>query len=149
MYPPATDDPLSFFPCLLKCHGDVSYEADKKLHTFQTVVKPHMVTQHSLQAYSQYTSCEHGVCYGFDMLQTCESPKHPFQIFKTRLPRSPLIIIYDNACCLCVSCLNREPHFFENTQFAVDRFHWCGHIGCSKGYSLDAYNQKWDQFPSK
>ena len=33
-------------------------------------------------------------------------------------------------------------HFFENTQFAVDRFHWRGHIGCSKGYSQDAYRQK-------
>ena len=87
--------------------------------------------------------CEHGVYYGFEVLQTCESPKHPFQIFKTRFPHLPLIIIYDNACCLYVSCLNREPHFFENTRFAVDRFHWCGHIGCTKGYPLDAYNQKW------
>ena len=35
LYPPATDDPLSFFPCLPNCHGDASYEADKKLHTLQ------------------------------------------------------------------------------------------------------------------
>ena len=33
VYPPPTDDPLSFFPCLPKCHGDARYEADKKLHT--------------------------------------------------------------------------------------------------------------------
>ena len=26
-----TDDPLSFFPCLLKCYKDAIYEADKKL----------------------------------------------------------------------------------------------------------------------
>ena len=84
---------------------------------------------------------KHGVCYGFEVLQTCESPKHPFHIFKTRFSHAPLII-YDNACRFHVYCLNREPHFFENTQFAVDRFHWCSHIGCSKGYSLDAYSQK-------
>ena len=34
LYPPATDDP--FFPCLPKCHGDASYEADKKEHTHIT-----------------------------------------------------------------------------------------------------------------
>ena len=84
---------------------------------------------------------KHGVYYGFEVLQTCESPKHPFHIFKTRFSHAPLII-YDNACRFHVYCLNREPHFFENTQFAVDRFHWCSHIGCSKGYSLDAYSQK-------
>ena len=38
--------------------------------------------------------CEHGVCYGFEVLQTCELPKHPFQIFKTRFPwQCPLIIM--------------------------------------------------------
>ena len=35
LYPPATDNPLSFLPCLLKCHGDVSYEADKNCTHFR------------------------------------------------------------------------------------------------------------------
>ena len=84
----------------------------------------------------------HGVCYGFELLQTCESLKHPFRIFKTRFPHPPSLIIYDNACRLHIYCLNREPHFFESTRFAVDRFHWRGHTGCSKGYSLDVYKNK-------
>ena len=56
-----------------------------------------------------------------------------------------LYIIYDHhytlsrfsvhACKLHQYCLNREPHFFQNTLFAVDRFHWRGHVGCS----LDTY----------
>ena len=91
----------------------------------------------------QKLNIKHRVCYGSEVLQTCESPKHPFHIFKTRFSHAPLLIIYDNACHFHVYCLNREPHFFENTQFAVDHFHWCSHIGCSKGYSLDAYSQKY------
>ena len=143
LYPPATDDPLSSFPRLPKCRGDASYEADKKLHTLQTDDCRKASYGHPTLSLGIFTIyCEHGVCYGFEVLQPCESPKHPFQIFKTRFPRPPLLIIYDNACRLHVYCLNREPHFFENTRFAVDRFHWRGHIGCSKGYSLDAYSQK-------
>ena len=28
--------------------------------------------------------CPHSVCYGFEILIKCDSPRHPFQIFKTR-----------------------------------------------------------------
>ena len=28
---------------------------------------------------------------------------------------------------------------YKNSRFFVDRFHWRGHIGCSKGYCLDSY----------
>ena len=88
--------------------------------------------------------CEHGVCYGFEVLQTCESPKHPFQIFKTRFPHPPLIIIYIMPVASMCPVWTESLTFSRTcTRFAVDRFHWCGHIGCSKGYSLDAYNQKW------
>jgi len=38
--------------------------------------------------------------------------------------------------------LNREPQFFKHTKFLVDRFHWRGHVGCSRGYCLDAYNDR-------
>ena len=79
------------------------------------------------------------MCYGFQVMETCESPKHPFQIFRSRFPVAPKIIVYDNACKLHQYCLNREPHFFSETLFTVDRFHWRGHIGCSAGYSLDTY----------
>ena len=36
--------------------------------------------------------------------------------------------------------MNREPHFF----FAVDRFHWKGHVGCSSGYNLGTYKLSLD-----
>ena len=72
-------------------------------------------------------------------MDTGESPKHPFEIFRSRFETAPDVIIYDNACKLRQYCLNREPLFFKNTLFVMDRFHWKGHVGCTSGYSLDTY----------
>ncbi len=83
--------------------------------------------------------CQHGVCYGFEVMESAESPKVPFRIFKTRFPTPPERIVYDNACKLHQYSLNCEPHF-RSTKFLVDRFHWKGHVGCSRGYCLDAYS---------
>ena len=83
--------------------------------------------------------CPHGVCYGFEVMSTNESPYHPIHILRSRFKTAPTLVIYDNACKLHQYCLNGEPAFFKHTQFAVDRFHWKGHIGCSSGYCLDNY----------
>ena len=48
--------------------------------------------------------------------------------------------MYDNVCKIHQYCLSRDPHFFKSTLLVVDRFHWKGHIGCSKGYNLNEYN---------
>ena len=33
------------------------------------------------------------------------------------------------------------PNSFRSSiLFFVDRFHWKGHVGCSRGYSLDSYS---------
>ena len=82
--------------------------------------------------------CPHGICYGFEVMQSCESPMYPFSILD-HFRVAPHVIIYDNACKLHQYCLNREPRFFSNTLFVVDRFYWRGHVGCSAGYSLDTY----------
>jgi hypothetical protein len=50
------------------------------------------------------------------------------------------VIIYDNACKLHAYCLNREPGYFKNTQFFVDKLHWKNHTGCSPGYNLNLYS---------
>ena len=70
------------------------------------------------------------MCYGFEILQECKSPRHPFQIFRTQFLKPPNVIVYDNACSLHQYCLNREPEFFKSTCFFVDHFHWKGHVGC-------------------
>ena len=48
-------------------------------------------------------------------------------------------LYYDNACKQHVYALNHEPQLYKNSRFFVDRFHWRGHVGCSKGYILDSY----------
>ena len=60
--------------------------------------------------------CPHGICSCLKWMQSCESP----------------IGIHS-------TILNREPNFFANTLFVVDRFNWWGHVGCSSGYCLDTY----------
>lgn len=72
-------------------------------------------------------------------MQTNESPNVPFTIFKTRFSSAPRIIVYDNSCSLHSYCLNRDPLFFKDTMFLVDRLHWNNHGGCSCGYCLDMY----------
>ena len=59
-----------------------------------------------------------------------------------RFKKPPRTIVYDNACKLHTYCLNREPYLYRDTQFFVDRFHWKGHVGCSKGYCLDSYKSQ-------
>ena len=83
--------------------------------------------------------CPHGICYGFEVMRSYESPRIPFQIFLTRFLHPPKVIIYDNACKLHQYILNREPDHFKATKFLVDRFHWRGHVGCSSGYNLSKY----------
>ena len=131
---------LSYFPSLPQLHGNAAYEKDKSRTAPETDKCRKRSSSHPTLTPGIFTVyCPHSVCYGFEMLTECESPCHPFQIFKTRFSKPPGMIIYDNACSLHQYCLNREPIFFQNTTFYVDRFHWRGHIGCSSGYCLDEY----------
>ena len=142
-YPPPTEEPLSFFPVLPRLHGDAAYRADGAVSAADRDTCRKNSYGHPTLSPGIFTVyCEHGVCYGFEILQKCESPRHPFRIFKSRFNQAPELIIYDNACRLHIYSLNREPQFFQNTKFLVDRFHWRGHVGCSRGYCLDAYNDK-------
>ncbi|XP_066913987.1 uncharacterized protein [Clytia hemisphaerica] len=83
--------------------------------------------------------CQHGICYGYQVMHKEESPDTPFTIFKTRFPQGPKMVIYDNCCALHSYCLNRDPVFFKDTLFLIDRFHWKNHRACSFGYCLARY----------
>jgi len=83
--------------------------------------------------------CSHGICYGYQVMESQESPNVPFTIFRTRFPVAPKLVIYDNACGLHAYCLNRDPLYFQKTSFMVDRFHWKNHTGCSLGYDIKKY----------
>eukprot|EP00795_Rhopilema_esculentum_P009031 gene9031-16674_t len=80
--------------------------------------------------------CEHGICYGFEIMDTHESPNVPFTIFRMRFPTAPKAILYDNSCHLHLYCINRDPGFFGKCTFAVDRFHWKNHKGLQETVKL-------------
>ncbi len=65
--------------------------------------------------------CQHKVCYGFSVMDRPESPRTVFDTLMRRWPAAPTRLIYDNCCRLHIFCLNREPAFFQKTQFFVDR----------------------------
>jgi uncharacterized protein YozE (UPF0346 family) len=84
--------------------------------------------------------CQHGVCYGFEIMVDSESPNTPFTILRTRFRSAPKTVVYDNACHLMAYSLNRDPARFRDTTFLVDRFHWGNHTSCSPSFSLNKYN---------
>lgn len=85
--------------------------------------------------------CAHGVCYGYEVMKDAESVNVPFTILYERFPRAPEMVVFDHACKFHIYTIAREPHFFENCAFKIDRFHWHNHTGCASGYNLDAYPQ--------
>ena len=65
------------------------------------------------------------VCYVlFLTIKRLEAESIVFNYFS-----APKVVIYDFACSLHQYCLNRDPVFFQNTRFLVDRFHWKNHTG--------------------
>ena len=83
--------------------------------------------------------CMHGFMLFHTFLQDAESPVGLFRVLYERFDVAPRIVVYDNACHLHRACLSREPHFFSNTFFVVDRLHWGNHKNCSPGYSCNIY----------
>ena len=71
-----------------------------------------------------------------------ESPNHAFTFLRTRFRTAPSTIIYDRACQLHTYCLNRDPAFFKNTTFFVDRFHWPNHKNCCQAYNINNFKKR-------
>lgn len=56
-----------------------------------------------------------------------EGRNDPFSVLKTFLEEPPEVVIYDFACALEEYASNRDPWWFRNTLFLIDRFHWPNH----------------------
>ncbi len=141
-YLPIEEDDFSFSLNISLLSGKGKYAADKFNKADQSYSCRKASYGHPSLFPGIFTEfCLHGICYGFEVMQSCESPRHPFTIFRHRFHAAPQVTIYVNACKLHQYCLNREPHFFPNILFVVDRFHWRGHIGCSAAYCLDTYKR--------
>ena len=58
---------------------------------------------------------------GLAVLDVNESPQALFQLMFTRFLRAPARVVYDNACNAQMYCMKREPAFFKDTMFVIDR----------------------------
>jgi hypothetical protein len=67
-----------------------------------------------------------------------EGRRDPFQSLYTHMRQPPKVIFYDFACQLSEYCRNREPSFFANTRFFMDKFHFWNHKrgACSRCFQV-------------
>ena len=90
---------FSYFPHLPQRHGPGRYKADQQRQANAGDDCRKRSYGHPTLTPGIFTIfCPHGICYGFDVLRSCESPRHPFEIFTTRFEKPPSVIVYDNAC---------------------------------------------------
>ena len=86
--------------------------------------------------------CSHGVCCGFKVMWSHESPEHPFEIFLTCVEIPPARnnrLRQLTAASSINSFLIDTNTFQEHILLFIDHFHWRGHVGCFNGHSLDKY----------
>jgi len=83
--------------------------------------------------------CTHGVCYGFHCIPEGEGRNDVFAAIYTRFQKAPSVIVYDFACALGQYCMLREPEYFKDTLFVIDKFHASGHKTCSAACMLSTY----------
>jgi len=73
---------------------------------------------------------------GFAVLASAECPRVVLKILLSRFPKSPSLIIYDNACNLQKLCMKTAPTFFQDSVFLIDRLHEPGHVSCSPAFIM-------------
>ena len=136
---PATVDSmkLTFLPNHPPCRGQATYKANKRREITNECNKEYR--KHNKLSPGVFTMvCPHGVCLGFHIMESPESPKVPFNMLMYHFNEMPSLIIYDNCCQLHNYILKREPTRFSNTRFMVDRLHDKTHK-CTAGYTMDSY----------
>lgn len=76
---------------------------------------------------------------GFQIMVDAESPRTCFNYFVTRCLTAPKLFVRDDGCHDQAFCLNREPVFYKDTEFAIDQPHKKGHVSCAKAYDTQYY----------
>ncbi|GAQ90744.1 hypothetical protein KFL_006790070 [Klebsormidium nitens] len=119
-------------------------EFDAKIALESGVKKARSLRRHTKGGF--VFCCSHRVIYGFHVMLRGESPRDPFTVLYTRLNRHdlPAYLVYDNACKLRAYVMRREPTFFAEVRFLVDRFHFQRTTSeahkCGPSYNPDYYD---------
>ena len=74
------------------------------------------------------------------MLTEAESPVVVMHALRTRWRRPPRRIVYDNNCNAHHQTLNREPEWFQPTEWYIDEPHYRGHKECAASYNTGLYD---------
>ena len=88
--------------------------------------------------------CPHRIALGFHVIPSAEGRNDVFSAVFSHWPSAPDVIVYDFACQLQPYCLAREPEFFKNTTFVIDRLHSKNHTTCSEAFDLESFRLSGD-----
>jgi hypothetical protein len=85
--------------------------------------------------------CEHSYIQIATPMLQAESPRFLFYILLCYWKKPPKYIIYDNACHASEYCANREPDFFKDSIFCIDKFHYRNHTACTRSFDSKLYSE--------
>ena len=75
------------------------------------------------------------------LLSDTESPAAVFEALRLFWPTPPRCVVYDNTCNAHDYSLNREPGWFQETEWYIDQTHFAGHKHCCSAYDTRHYPQ--------
>ena len=131
----------SFYGCP-KIRVRPIYSRDHSIHDKQTTsCHKNFDKSQKMSGGCMFLWCKHRICLGFHIIPTAEGRNDVFSAILTHWPKAPEVIVYDYACQLQEYCLAREPTYFRNTVFLVDRLHVKNHTKCSECFDMGEYHQ--------
>ena len=83
--------------------------------------------------------CRHRIAQGFHVISKGEGRNDVFSALYCHWPVAPRVVCYDNACQLMHYSTIREPIYFKNTTFVIDRLHQKNHYACSEAFGLRSF----------
>ena len=118
-----------------------NYSRDNCKEELKTTCDKHFETMKNLTGGAMVFWCKHRVCVGLHVIPKSEGRNDVFSGILTHWEKAPEVICYDYACQLMEYCITREPEFFKNTLFVVDRLHIHNHTKCSEAFDMRTYQR--------
>lgn len=116
-----------FFPLHERCRRVRSYSVDSRRNLqprkLDLCSKVSASTRNDRRLLMVFMCIGCNRCIGFSVLPGSESPRSVSDLLFSRFRSAPTTIVYDNGCNLSTFAMLREPMFFGNTTFALDKFH--------------------------
>lgn len=116
-----------FFPLHERCRRVRSYSVDNRRNLqprkLDLCSKVSASTRNDRRLLMIFMCAGCNTCIGFSVLPDSESPRSVSDLVFSRFRSAPSTIVYDNGCNLSTFAMLREPTYFGDTTFALDKFH--------------------------